>query len=85
MRIKITDGGLTGKGVEVVNAETGEKLEYVRRAKINLAAGEINTAELEFVASEVDVVVLAKLARDSKKFLNNIRKEMEKVEREESE
>jgi len=83
MRIKIESSGMTGKGVKIINADDGEELKHVRRATIHLAAGEVNRAELEFVGTELDVIVQAELCRKSKKFVNSLRKEMEKVEREE--
>ena len=82
MRVRIVSDG---RNTSVIDTETGEPLKFVRGVKVSLTKDGISRAELEFVGVELDVIVQAELAKTSRKFLNNIRKEMEKVEREELE
>ena len=80
MRVRVVSDG---RNTSVIDTATGKPLKYVRGVKINLTPNAINRAELEFVGVELDLIVQAELAKTSRKFLNNIRKEMEKIEREE--
>lgn len=54
MRIKIISNG-DRNNTQVVNAETGEPIEFVRSVTWRIGVDEIATAEIEVILTEVEV------------------------------
>ena len=55
MNIKIISDG-TSKGTKVVNAETGEDVEYVQHIEWQLGVGELSDCTLKFIKVPIEFV-----------------------------
>jgi len=55
-KIRITNDSGIGHKTEIIDAETGEPIQNIRKIGIHIEVGYITTAEIEFILPEVDII-----------------------------